>query len=263
MAMKFDADLVADCIARRDAAGLSRWLMSGTQHGKPGAPQAIKVAVIGAIREQCSEAQRLAFAKRLMKREEPVARSVSCSLIADGWTRDPVGTRGRLRQLAEDPDWEVREWAAEALGDLLGRDFGPVLELYRSWIAEHSEALQRAVALALAARSRARVRAEARPMLALMESLLPLPGAYLQKNLGPFALGGAFLSRFPDETLALLRRVSRGRDETLRWNVAMAFTSAAARKHREAGREILSRLEDDDRKRVVSAVARARKNLAR
>ena len=171
-------------------------------------------------------------------------------------------TRG-LRALAEDPDWEVREWAAEALNAVLAIDFPGALALCREWAAAGSEELQRAVALALGFRTKAKVQAEVKPMLAIMEKLTTKPGDYLQKNLGPFALGGAFLSRLPEETLALCRRVASRKNENGRWNVAMVFTTAAARKHAEPGRAILDQLAEDGRPRIERAVEKARKNLAR
>lgn len=261
--MDFDRDSIARWIEREDVDRLVRFLMSGTHHGKPGAPAATKLAVVGLFRELCSEAQQVAWAERLMAREEQVARVIACGLVAAGWKRGRKATLGRMRALAEDPDWEVREWAADLYAGVLALDFERVLPLYRKWADEGSEEIRRAIALALGKRAKARVVSEAAPMLAVMEVLMAMPGSYLQKNLGPFALGGGFLSRFPEQTLALCRRLSRGKNEDVRWNVAMAFTSAAARKHREAGEKILERLADDARPRVARAVAKAHKNLAR
>ena len=259
--MKLDAERVRGWIEDEDADALATYLMSGTHHGKPGAPQAVKLGVIGLLRER-SAARQLGWAKKLMKRPENIARAVACGLVAVGWERDRKGTEKRLRALAEDPDWEVREWAAGGLADVLAGDFAGGMELCEVWSRQGDEAPCRAVALALSSRSKQRHASEARPMLAVMERLLPLDGSYLQKNLGPFTLGGGFLSRFPDATLKLLRRAGKRRDENTRWNVAMAFTTAASRKHAAEGRAILAVLEGDDRKRVQSALARARKNLS-
>ncbi len=90
-----------------------------------------------------------------------------------------------------------------------------------------------------------------------------LPGPYLKKNLGPFALRGGFLSRFPEPTLALCRKAARTKHENTRWHVAMAFTTAAARKHAEAANEILDQLAKDDRPTIKRALAKAKKNLAK
>ena len=261
--MKFDRSTTARWIESEDVDSLVAFLMSGTHHGKPGAPAAVKLRVVGLIRELCAEALQVAWTDRLMNREEHVARAIACGLAASGWKLDRKATVRRMKALAEDPDWEVREWAADLFGGILALDLKRVLPLYRSWAEEGSEALRRAIALGLANRAKARVASEAAPMLAIMEVLMAMPGSYLQKNLGPFALGGGFLGRFPDQTLALCRRLSRRRNEDVRWNVAMALTSAAARKHRKAGEEILDRLAADERPRIARAVARARRNLAK
>ena len=262
-AMKLDPEAVREWIAANDVDALASWLMSGTHHGKPGAPQAVKVGVIGLLRDSLSEAQQRRWTGRLMKRPESVARSVACGLVALGWTHDAAATGSRLKRLAEDPDWEVREWAAEGLADVLSQDFEGGMELCTGWVDEGSEPACRAVALALSSRARERVREQAAPMLALVERLMPMDGSYLQKNLGPFAVGGGFLSRFPERTLSMLARLARRKDENTRWNVAMAFTTATALKHAGPAGEILTRLEADSRKGVVRAVAKARKNLSR
>ncbi len=260
--MLVDPEAVREWLAANDVDSLASWLMSGTHHGKPGAPQSVKLGVIGLLRESLSEAQQRSWAGRLMKREEPAARSVACGLVAVGWTRDAAATARRLQKLAEDPDWEVREWAADGLADVLARDFPGAMKLCGAWVDEGAEASCRAVALALGSRARERRPEQAVPMLAVIERLMPMDGSYLQKNLGPFVVGGGFLSRFPDETLAMLRRLAARDDENTRWNVAMAFSTAAARKHAQPADEILCLLESDARKRIVRAVAKARKNLA-
>ncbi|MBW2281379.1 MAG: hypothetical protein JRG76_15695 [Deltaproteobacteria bacterium] len=260
--MQLESERVRGWIGDEDVGALATYLMSGTHHGKPGAPQAVKLGVIALLRE-ATPGRQLAWAKKLMKREEGIARSVACGLVAVGWERDAKGTAKRLRTLAEDPDWEVREWAAGGLADVLASDFAGGLALCDAWSREGEEASCRAVALALSSRSKERNASEAKPMLAIMERLLPLDGAYLQKNLGPFTLGGGFLSRFPDATLKLLRKGAGRKDENTRWNVAMAFTTAASRKHAGEGRAILDAFDGDDRSRVQRAVARARKNLSK
>lgn len=261
MRMKFESERIRTWIEADDIDALAKYLMSGTHHGKPGAPQAVKLGVIGLLR-LASPARQLAWGKKLMKRDENIARSIACGLVASGWERDRKGTEKRLRALAEDTDWEVREWASGGLADVLARDFAGGMQLCDAWSTQGDEAPCRAVALALSSQAKARNAKEAAPMLEIVERLLPLEGAYLQKNLGPFALGGGLLSRFPKETLALLRKASKERNENTRWNVAMAFTTAAARKHAADASKILDVLEQDDRKRIVRAVAKARKNLS-
>lgn len=261
--MNFDREQIIAWLERKDANALAAYLVSGTHHGKPGAPQAIKVKVIALIHAHSTRRELLTWAKALMRRREATAREVACGLVAAEWEHDPDATLQRMRTLAEDEDWGVREWAVGPMAEVLGQDFARVLGIYRTWVKDGSEALRRAIALALGAQSRARIEAQAKPMLDLIALLMPLPGAYLQKNLGPFVVGGAFLSRFPQRTLTFLRQQSRKKDENVRWNVAMAFTAAAARKHGEAGAEILEQLAGDDRPRVAAAVAKARRNLAR
>ena len=86
--MEFIGEQVAEWIKRKNDDALAKYLMSSVHHGKPGVPQAIKVQVIALIRELSTEPQQLAWAKKLMRREENMARQVACGLVAAGWDRD-------------------------------------------------------------------------------------------------------------------------------------------------------------------------------
>ena len=57
--------------------------------------------------------------------------------------------------------------------------------------------------------------------------------------------------------------MARSTDQSTRLNVATAFTTARSRAHAAAGREILKRLETDERKPIQRAVKRALTNLSK
>jgi len=79
----------------------------------------------------------------------------------------------------------------------------------------------------------------------------------VRRNLGPYTIGDALLRADPKETLRSLREWSRDRDPMVRWNVAMAFSSAIGSFHWPAAKSILERLAKGPEPLVRSAVAKA------
>jgi HEAT repeat protein len=79
----------------------------------------------------------------------------------------------------------------------------------------------------------------------------------VRRNLGPSAIGDALLRVDPKETLKCLREWSHDRDQTVRWNVAMAFSSAIGSFHWPAAKSTLERLAKGPEPLVRNAVAKA------
>jgi hypothetical protein len=103
----------------------------------------------------------------------------------------------------------------------------------------------------------------AEPLLALADVLVQDAAEEVKRNAGPFAVGGALLGRYPEETLARVRAWASAEDLMPRWNAAMVFVAANARKHVEPGLEVLSALAMDGRRPVWMAVGSALKNLVK
>src|SRR3989442_7489447 len=128
--------------------------------------------------------------------------------------------------LAQDPHWEVRDAAAGLLGTLLDRDCAKIrgrLEVLRSSRAEN---LRRSVVLAVKYAARRDKPERVPQLLALLQPLLRDEEPYVRRNLGQSAIGAGLPRGDPKETLKGLRGGSRDRDQIVRWNVAMAFSSA-------------------------------------
>jgi HEAT repeat protein len=159
--------------------------------------------------------------------------------------------------LAEDPHWAVREAAGGLLGTLLDRDFNHVRQRLDVLRHNKSENVRRAVVIAVKYAAR-RDRPERVPeLLSLLEPLLRAQEAYVRRNLGPYTIGDALLRVDPKETLRTLREWSRDRDPMVRWNVAMAFSSAIGSFHWPAAKATLERLARGPEPLVRNAVAKA------
>ena len=209
-------------------------------------------------------AQAVDFAVELSRRKEPIAKQLAASLcLSHTAAFDDLADEilGVLEATADDENWEVRETAGGAVGALLVRRPDAAAVVLRRWSRSPSERLRRAVVLAVKYAARD-VPGKAEELLDLVEPLAADGSEYVRKNLGPFALGDGLLPRAPEATLSRLRAWSKSRDEWVRWNVAMAFTAAAARPHAREALPILRVVAGDERPRVQRAVVKALANLA-
>jgi hypothetical protein len=189
------------------------------------------------------------------------AKELGALLLARSYPQHRKEALAALRRLADDPNWEVREWAGSAAGTILSEHFDDVVLEMRDWLQDESQFVRRAVCLAIMGAADDGAPAKAEPLLALADVLAADPAEEVKRNTGPFAVGGKLLGRYPEETLAHVRRWAASDDEMLRWNAAMVFVAANARHHVDAGLEILSGLASDKRRPVWMAVASALKHL--
>jgi HEAT repeats len=250
---------VLAALARDDPGAVVAALDGQLHHGRPGSPAALRQQVgerlANALADQSGRTMR--WIDSLVTSPSPTGRQVACLLLAGHYQQDPAGVMRTAEVLAEDPHWEVREAAGGLLGTLLDRDFSRVrgrLEVLRT---SRSENLRRAVVLAVKYAAR-RDKPERVPhLLALLQPLLRDQEPYVRRNLGPYTIGDALLRVDPKETLRTLREWSRDRDPMVRWNVAMAFSSAIGSFHWPAAKSILERLAKGPEPLVRSAVAKA------
>jgi HEAT repeat protein len=250
---------VLAALARDDPSGVVAALDGQLHHGQPGSPASLRQQVgerlAVALAKQSSRATR--WIEALATSPSPTARQVACLLLASRYPDDPVGVLRIAETLAEDPHWEVREAAGGLLGTLLDRDFDRIRGRLETLRSSRSENLRRAVVLAVKYAAR-RDKPERVPvLLMLLQPLLRDEVPYVRRNLGTYTLGDALLRVDPKETLRALREWSKDRDQMVRWNVAMAFSSAIGSFHWPAARAILERLAKGPEPLVRNAVAKA------
>ena len=236
---------VLAALARDDPGGVVAALDGQLHHGQPGSP--------AALRQQVGE--RLAVA--LASSPSPTARQVACLLLASRYPEDPAMVLRTAEMLAEDPHWEVREAAGGLLGTLLDRDFDRIRGRLETLRSSRSENLRRAVVLAVKYAARRDTPERVPDLLMLLQPLLRDQEPYVRRNLGAYTLGDALLRVDPKETLRALREWSKDRDQMVRWNVAMAFSSAIGSFHWPAAKSLLERLAKGPEPLVRNAVAKA------
>ena len=250
---------VLAALARDDPGGVVAALDGQLHHGQPGSPAALRQKVgerlAVALAKQSSRASR--WIEALASSPSPTARQVACLLLASRYPDDPVMVLRTAEMLAEDPHWEVREAAGGLLGTLLDRDFNRIRARLTTLRSSRSENLRRAVVLAVKYAARRDKPERVPELLQLLQPLLRDEQPDVRRNLGAYTLGDALLRIDPKETLRVLREWSKDRDQMVRWNVAMAFSSAIGSFHWPAAKSILERLAKGPEPLVRNAVAKA------
>lgn len=233
-----------------------------TQHAST-PNSADKKAALTIIRKTISNPQvRYQLATQFAGEQAPVGAELAASIVSwdcDSLSGEPIQL---LRRLADHASWEVRETVAAAAGSLLEHCWDTAYPICADWSRDSSAMVRRAVAVAAKYAAKARNPSWAKPLLTLLEPLLADSDPYVRKNLGPFAVGDGLLRCYPSETLAWLAEVATRQDESTRWNVAMAFSTAEAAKHVDEALRVLELLSSDPRSSVKRAVASALKKLA-
>lgn len=197
------------------------------------------------------------------KHTSDTAKEVGAMLLAKSYAQHSDGAIATLRRLADEANWEVREWAGSSTGEVFARNFDALYPVMQDWLRDDSQFVRRAVCIALMGAADTKRPERAEPLLALADTLVQDAAEEVKRNTGPFAVGGALLGQYPDETLTHVRAWAQSDDEMPRWNAAMVFVAANARKHVPVGLEVLSSLATDKRKPVWMAVGSALKNIVK
>ncbi len=240
-----------DCIARYATA----------HAGTP--PAAMKREIARSLARQRSSEELAALACDLLRSEDPGAQEVGALLLPAALPHARSELLALLRDAAESPHWEVREWAGSALGAALGLpgdDLHPVAE---SWAASDSERLRRAAVIALMEYGKECPLPELDWVLDVLGGMLADTSQYVQANLGPFAIGSALAARNPETVTEHLRSWVRKEGELGRMQIALVFTAAAGAKLAPAAQDVLDILARDPSPRVQAALQKARRSIAR
>ena len=203
------------------------------------------------------------WATRLLQHPRRVDKELAAVILRPLIASHPADVERAIQRMARDDDWEVRETAASLLGDALDREFAAYLLAAQAWMGSGDARLRRAVVVGATYSARSRHPERAEPLLDLLAPALAERDERVRRTLGPFALGDRLLRSYPDATFARLEAWCREPDEIVRWNVAAAFTSAAAAAVAERAFGILSFLAADTRPAVVRAVTAAMRNILR
>jgi 3-methyladenine DNA glycosylase AlkD len=188
------------------------------------------------------------------------AKEVGVHVIWRGYDHDKKSVTAALMKIADDPNWEVREYAAGAISATVYKykDFYNTLE---KWRKHPSENVRRAVVMSAWGLRDRQNPTSALKAFALLEPLLYDSSVYVKKNLGPFAIGSWYGNAFPKETLKQLDKWVKIKNENVRWNVAMAFNNSFGNKYPDRALKFLKTLSKDKSKIVRKAVTSTLRTL--
>ena len=201
------------------------------------------------------------WAARLLAHPRRVDRELAAILLAPLARSHPAEVERAALRLARDDRWDVREAAAGLLGEALDVNFEHFYGSLRAWMGKGEPRVRRAIVVAAKYAARSRTPERGGPLLDLIAPALRDRDEYVRRNLGPFAIGDQLLRSYPDETLARLEEWAKDPDEVVRWNVAMAFSSATGAKLVDRGLPIVRMLAGDESKFVARAANAALRRM--
>ena len=164
----------------------------------------------------------------------------------------------RIRSMADDADWEVREDAASAIKGLNDKQFSTYLPVWREWVSDSNPNIRRAVEVGLLRISKAHYR----DAFELLAPLLSDDDLYVRKNCGPFALS-AVAYRNPADAFERFGELVQSENENVRWNIAMCLGVMFGVRYPKQSIALLEILAKDERRFVWRAVASALVKLLR
>ncbi|MDZ4711612.1 MAG: HEAT repeat domain-containing protein [bacterium] len=175
------------------------------------------------------------------KRKEAVSKEIGISLLWRGYAHDPGRVKDYLLKIADDTNWEVREYAGGAFSNTLLHNPG-FYKTVMEWTRHPSENVRRAVVFAALG---LRQKENLVKAFSLLEPMLFDNSKYVKKNLGPFILGSYFGNKFPKETFRQLVKWGKIRDENVRWNIIMSFNNSFGNKYPDEALEVLKMFAGD------------------
>lgn len=189
------------------------------------------------------------------------AQEIGVILLTRFYECHPMDVEEQICRVANSQHWEVREWAASALGRILQDQFEASYPMLLRFAQHPDDFVRRAAVVGCKYASSSADVATAERIVDALTPLLYDPSKYVRENLGPFALGDALLPNHPDLILHHARNWVAEEDEMVRWNVAMMFSSQKGRPWIQQAKEIFDVLETDARPLVSRAVQRVKRHM--
>lgn len=200
--------------------------------------------------------------------DAPEMRCIACYALGRLGTRDTGEALTLAHVLAADPSWEVREFVANALDEVLAENRGDAVYVeMEQWVHDPNPNVRRVPTNALMRYGRK----HPQRVLRLMRLLLHDESVYVRENvvfcLGVIgaervpAIGGAKDASRPDLLLAALAEWQADDDERARWIIARTLGRSWAASRVQPAKALLQTLLTDPHKKVQLAAAASLREL--
>lgn len=164
----------------------------------------------------------------------------------------------KIREMADDEDWKVRERAAGEIKNINDKHFLEYLPVWQQWVQDSNPNIRRAVEVGLLRISKEHYQ----EAFALLVPLLYDNDTYIRKNCGPFALSSVAL-RSPDDAFKRFEKLIQEENQHVRWNIAMCLGVRFGVQHPKRSIVLLKILTQDERRFVWRAVTSSLVKLLR
>ncbi len=198
--------------------------------------------------------------KKILAISSDNAKEIGIQTICRGYKYNKDKVTEYLYKITNDSNWEVREYAAGALGTVL-RSNPEFIKTLKKWTRDRYENIRRGVVLSACGLRNLKDPSSFDKALTLLEPLLKDPSRYVKVNLGPFILGGYFGNHFPEKIFELLDRIIKSDNENVKWNAAMVFNNSFGNRHPKEAVKYLKILAKDKSPVVQRAVRSTLHNL--
>lgn len=188
------------------------------------------------------------------------AKEIGIHIIWRAYNFNTIAVEAMLMKIADDPNWEVREYAAGAVSSTVAR-FSGFYKTLEKWRKHESENVRRVVVMSASGLKDKKDSSCTKKAFALLEPLLYDSSVYVKKNLGPFAIGSWYGYSFPKETFAQLDKWLKIKDANVRWNIAMTFNNSFGNHYTLKALKYLKVLSKDNSKVVQRAVKSTLRSL--
>ncbi len=195
--------------------------------------------------------------KKILIVKSDNAKEIGIHIIAKGYSYNKSEVTNWLYKIADDANWEVREYAAGAVVNVL-RNNPEFYKTLKRWSKDNSENIRRVVVMSAVGLLD---KENLNKAFDLLRPLLYDSSVYVKKNLGPFILGSYFGNKFPAETIKQLDKWIKIKDERVRWNIAMAFNCSFGNRYPGKALKYLEILIKDKSKVVNRAVISSLRSL--
>ena len=198
--------------------------------------------------------------KKICALKSDNAKEAGINIAWRGYNYNKKDVEALLLKISDDPNWEVREYAAGAAAATVA-NFKGFYKTLEKWRLHKSENVRRVVVMSAAGLKDKKDSNCTKKTFALLEPLLYDASVYVKKNLGPFAIGSWYGHSFPKETFAQLDKWIKIKNEHVRWNVAMTFNNSFGSRYPLEALKYLRALLDDKSKVVQRAIISTLRSL--